>query len=191
MKYLAPIVNDYDLTNKKYVDGRTPYIVLDGGTATYDDLPTPGTQQILLNAYGNLYTYCWNDDNDEDALFARVFYDGNYNPQLGVVYLQTTGITTETTIRLAEYSELPGDTKVTQTNTTTNSDYRVLLAGGVNDTTGTTTSYKSTALRFNPSTKILYVSTGTTTGNIYMGLATSDDLYTAIDNLGWTSTVIV
>ena len=48
------------------------------------------------------------------------------------------------------------DTKVTQTNTTTSADYRVLLSGNANDTTETTTGRKSVNLRFNPSSGGLY-----------------------------------
>lgn len=47
------------------------------------------------------------------------------------------------------------DTKVTQTNTTGNAAYRVLLSGNANDTTETTTARKSTNLTFNPSTGVL------------------------------------
>ena len=88
-------------------------------------------------------------------------------------------------------NEAVSDTKVTQTNTTTSSEYRVLLAGSVNDTSDTTTTYKSTGLRWNPSTRVLNVSNTTVTGTIQMGLSTSDSLYTAINALGWTSDVIV
>ncbi len=48
------------------------------------------------------------------------------------------------------------DTKLTQTNTTTSADYRVLLSGNANDTTETTTGHKSNKLRFNPSSGGLY-----------------------------------
>ena len=48
------------------------------------------------------------------------------------------------------------DTKVTQTNTTTSADYRVLLSGNANDTTETTTGRKSANLKFNPSSGGLY-----------------------------------
>ena len=82
------------------------------------------------------------------------------------------------------------DANVTQTNTTGSASYRVLLSNSANDTTETAGARKGTGLQFNPSTKNLYVSTGTTNGNIYMGLSTSDSLYTAINNLGWTSAVI-
>lgn len=44
------------------------------------------------------------------------------------------------------------DTYVTQTNTTTNADYRVLLSANANDTTQTTTARKSTNFKANPST---------------------------------------
>lgn len=44
------------------------------------------------------------------------------------------------------------DYKVTQTNTTDNADYRILLSANANDTTETSTSKKSTNLKFNPST---------------------------------------
>lgn len=44
------------------------------------------------------------------------------------------------------------DTKVTQTNTTANAAYRVLLSENANDTTETTTARKSANLKFNPNT---------------------------------------
>ena len=53
------------------------------------------------------------------------------------------------------------DTKVTQTNTTTSADYRVLLSENANDTTQTVGARKSTNLKFNPSTGAL-----TVTGNL-------------------------
>jgi hypothetical protein len=48
------------------------------------------------------------------------------------------------------------DENVTQTNTTTSADYRVLLSGNANDTTETTTVRKSTNLKFSPSSGGLY-----------------------------------
>lgn len=83
------------------------------------------------------------------------------------------------------------DSKLAQTVTTTNALYPILMAPTAQTTTTTAFGYFSTTLNWNPSTKILYVSSGTTTGNIYMGLATSDALYTAINSLGWVSSVIV
>ncbi len=47
---------------------------------------------------------------------------------------------------------VPTDTKATQTNTTTNADYRVVLSTNANDTTETNTLHKSTNFRANPST---------------------------------------
>lgn len=58
------------------------------------------------------------------------------------------------------------DTLMTQTNTTTSADYRVLLSGNANDTTETTTGRKSTNLKFNPNTGVLSVSSGVTTKTI-------------------------
>lgn len=52
---------------------------------------------------------------------------------------------------------IPGsDTKVTQTNTTTSDNYRVILSGNANDTTETTTARKSTNFLANPSTGEFY-----------------------------------
>lgn len=48
------------------------------------------------------------------------------------------------------------DTKVTQTNTTTSDNYRVILSGNANDTTETTTARKSTNFLANPSTGEFY-----------------------------------
>lgn len=47
------------------------------------------------------------------------------------------------------------DTKVTQTNSSTNGNYRLLLSGSNNDTTETTTSNKSSKFTANPSTGLL------------------------------------
>ena len=49
----------------------------------------------------------------------------------------------------------PEDVNVTQTNTTTSANYRVLLSRNANDTTETASSRKSAKLYFNPSTGIL------------------------------------
>ena len=53
-----------------------------------------------------------------------------------------------TTIELTDNNT---DTKVTQTISTGNAAYRVLLSGNANDTTETTTARKSAKLQFNPS----------------------------------------
>jgi hypothetical protein len=45
--------------------------------------------------------------------------------------------------------------KVTQTNSTSNSAYRLLLSYGANDTTVVNTTYKNSQLTFNPSTAVL------------------------------------
>ena len=45
--------------------------------------------------------------------------------------------------------------KVTQTNTTSNSAYRLLLSYGASDTTVINTTYKNSSLTFNPSTSVL------------------------------------
>ena len=49
------------------------------------------------------------------------------------------------------------DNKVEQTNTTSDSDYRILLSGSANDTTSTEGANKNTNLRFNPSTQLFSV----------------------------------
>ena len=83
-------------------------------------------------------------------------------PQLthGGTFTAITSVTREgnghvTKINTATYT-LPNDTLMTQTNTTTSADYRVLLSGNANDTTETTTGRKSTNLKFNPSSGGLY-----------------------------------
>lgn len=50
------------------------------------------------------------------------------------------------------YCQTNTDTKVTQTNTTTSANYRIILSGNSNDTTETTTVRKSTNFFANPST---------------------------------------
>ena len=59
------------------------------------------------------------------------------------------------------------DTKVTQTATTANADYRILLSGGANDSNETTTSFKNTNLKYNPGSQLLSIGGSiTATGNL-------------------------
>ena len=60
------------------------------------------------------------------------------------------------------------DTLVTQTNTTADGQYRVVLSGTNDDTTRTETARKSVNLRFNPGTSRLFLR-GTTTGDTAYG----------------------
>jgi hypothetical protein len=80
--------------------------------------------------------------------------------------------------------------KVAQTNTTTSSDYRVLLSGSANDTTTTEGANKSGNLTFNPSTKELEIAAGghiktngfyapTTSGGSTYGAGTSGQVLTS------------
>lgn len=66
------------------------------------------------------------------------------------------------------------DTKVTQNNSTTSAEYRVLLSHGANNTNETDIAYKSGNLTFNPSTRILtggkYVATWTSYPNQFTQL---------------------
>ena len=55
------------------------------------------------------------------------------------------------------------DTKVTQTNTTGNADYRVLFSENANDTTQTVGARKNTSFKYNPSTTTLTVPNATVT----------------------------
>lgn len=58
------------------------------------------------------------------------------------------------------------DTKVNQTNTTGNDDYRVLFSGTADDTTRAEGARKNTSFKYNPSTTTLLVPKINTTGNI-------------------------
>ena len=80
--------------------------------------------------------------------------------------------------------------KVKLSSTSTSGSYPITF-GPTSITSDTSyQEYYNTAFYYNPSTRNFYVSNGTTNGNIYLGLSTSDSLYTAINNLGWTSAVI-
>lgn len=82
------------------------------------------------------------------------------------------------------------DTKVTQTNTTTNADYRVLFSGNANDTTETTTARKSANLLFNPSAGTLTAITfqGNLDG-IYVNTLTGYTKATSAEDLAATDTL--
>lgn len=68
------------------------------------------------------------------------------------VLASTNGSATPSWYKLPSNAFANDDTKVTQTNTTTNASYRVLFSGNNNDTTETTTARKSGKLLFNPNT---------------------------------------
>lgn len=61
------------------------------------------------------------------------------------------------------YSVTNTDSNVSQTNTTTSAEYRLLLSSAANDTTATAGAQKSSYLTYNPSTKAL-VTNGTING---------------------------
>ena len=71
------------------------------------------------------------------------------------VLASTNGSATPSWYKLPANAFANDDTKVTQTNTTTSGNYRILLSGNANDTTETTTARKSANLTFNPNTKTL------------------------------------
>ena len=68
----------------------------------------------------------------------------------------TIGITKDNVTAALGYTPPTTDTKATQTNTTTDADYRVILSANANDTTETNTLNKSTNFKANPSTGAFY-----------------------------------
>lgn len=82
------------------------------------------------------------------------------------------------------------DEKVKLTSQSTSGNYPITFGPTSITSNSTYQEYYDSDFYFNPSTNNLYVSSGTTNGNIYIGLATSDALYTAINSLGWVSSVI-
>lgn len=75
------------------------------------------------------------------------------------VYVNSNGIIAACTYTLGKSVPADADltdTKVAQTNTTTNAAYRVLFSNNANDTTETAGARKSAKLTFNPSTGALY-----------------------------------
>ena len=71
------------------------------------------------------------------------------------------------------YWAADSDTKVTQTNTTGNADYRVLFSATADDTTRTEDARKSTNLKFNPSSGLLtaggFVKSGSSDSYVLLG----------------------
>jgi len=111
-----------------------------------------------------------------------VIHTGNVNSANATI---GTSLTTIATIGGVEIkAQVSGDTdfRVTQTATTTNSDYRVLLKKTANDTEETDSSNFASTLLYNPSTKILKVNGQTVihTGNIISSNATIGETLTTI-----------
>lgn len=88
----------------------------------------------------------------------------NTNPIGNAYYVlaSTNGSATPSWYKLPANAFANDDTKVTQTDTTTYCDYRVLLSGNDNDDTETTIARKSNKLQFNPSS-------GKLTAKTFMG----------------------
>lgn len=87
------------------------------------------------------------------------------------------------------------DTKVTQNNTTSNSNYRLLLSASANDTTETNTSNKSTKFQANPSTGTLTatnfagkINNHTVNADVPDGAVFTDTTYTAGTGLALNGT---
>ena len=85
------------------------------------------------------------------------------------------------------------NTYVTQTSSSTSTwrgilgTYNTASSAGTTPTSGTTNvAYYNGTVMYNPSGGILYAGS-----NYYMGLSTTDSLYTSINNMGWTSDVII
>ena len=82
------------------------------------------------------------------------------------------------------------DEKVKLTSQSTSGNYPIPF-GPTSISSGTAyNEYYDSDFYFNPNGNKLYVSSGTNSCEIYMGLGTSESLYTAISNLGWTASVI-
>ena len=124
------------------------------GIKFYNDTSeSSGTKQLLgsLGMGGEPNTGLWRYNTDgstkykildtENTSFTRSLTSGT---KIGTIKINDTS----TDI----YCQTNTDTKVTQTNTTTSANYRIILSGNSNDTTETTTVRKSTNFFANPST---------------------------------------
>lgn len=124
------------------------------GIKFYNDTSdSSGTKQLLgsLGMGGEPNSGLWRYNTDgstkykildtENTSFTRSLTSGT---KIGTIKINGTS----TDI----YCETNTDTKVTQTNTTTSANYRIILSGNSNDTTETTTVRKSTNFFANPST---------------------------------------
>ena len=124
------------------------------GIKFYNDTSeSSGTKQLLgsLGMGGESNTGLWRYNTDgstkykildtENTSFTRSLTSGT---KIGTIKINGTS----TDI----YCQTNTDTKVTQTNTTTSANYRIILSGNSNDTTETTTVRKSTNFFANPST---------------------------------------
>ena len=124
------------------------------GIKFYNDTSeSSGTKQLLgsLGMGGEPNTGLWRYNTDgstkykildtENTSFTRSLSSGT---KIGTIKINDTS----TDI----YCQTNTDTKVTQTNTTTSANYRIILSGNSNDTTETTTVRKSTNFFANPST---------------------------------------
>lgn len=93
------------------------------------------------------------------------------------------------------------DTLVTQTNTTDDADYRLLFSANANDSNETTTSRKSTYLKFNPSSGLLKTygisSTSGSTPVIYSDVSAAEikaadsSLTTNSSDLDWLKALLI
>ena len=152
-----PISNDY---------GYELYIGRNGGGVRYQQLITSQGQIYFRKHQDSTWTN-WVEWKTTDTTYGVVSNSANglapkvintNTDTIGSAYYvlaSTNGSATPSWYKLPANAFANDDTKVTQTNTTTNDSYRVLFSGNANDTTETTTARKSGNLLFNPSTGTL------------------------------------
>ena len=148
----------YDNTNKawkawttqKLTDTNTTYSNMTAATSSAAGkaglvpAPAAGAQAKFLRGDGTWQT-------PTNTTYSNFVKSGS-GAKAGLVPAPSTTAGTTKYLREDGTWQTPNDTKATQTNTTTNADYRVVLSTNANDTTETNTLRKSGHFKANPAT---------------------------------------
>lgn len=172
--YLNLVENNTNRSGVKLVPGSNMEITSDAnGNVTFKATDTTysskaaasGGTDVSLVTTGEKYTWNSKADGNHTHTTSLAADTGTSSITLayGGKYKLTTG---GTSVIFTMPADSNVDTKVTQNNTTTNSDYRILLSTSANDDAETNTINKNTNLRYNPSTNTLSTGNITGTGNL-------------------------
>ena len=122
------------------------------GTLSSTDLAlVKATPDAAVFNWGNYYFFAENLTGSTTWYFScNVYYSGDSIVKRVITLNTTSGAWSET-----DYTYSPSDTKVTQTVTTSNASYPLLLAPNGQTSTKTTTSYFDSGVTLNPSTNTI------------------------------------
>ena len=182
---VAP-TNNNDAANKQYVDNSVVTYTFASGdnngqikitpsNGTASNISVTGLSDLAYIAKGSGSSKFLREDGTWQTVSSGSSTDVQINgtsiTSSNVANIITNSAYNSSSNKIATMSDLPGNDKVTQQNTTLSSSFRILLSANANDNEETVITRKSSYLTYNPSTKAL--STGGTVNGLTLTAATT------------------